>query len=428
MERSLPPKFQDQISQVHEAGKLVPFLRLLTWFGVGGEVFKTAVIEIDGIRQQLDALVELTVSFQDTFLELGWLFSESTNVETAKKALHVHQNGKASEAETLLAADFEGERLDYVIMRMCNLEVFLERKEQLVEAADLTREGRFLAATPLLLIVADGVGSDEFGKSVFAEEVDLEELNSFAGQPDALPELIRNICKTRRKTSSDCLEFPYRHGIIHGRDLGYGNRLVNAKCWSLLGNIADVIEARKAAKSLESVPESSLRDVLKSYAQTNKLQKRISDWVKRPVVDKPVHVSAESMSSLNESEPEATLAGFFEAWKAGNYGRMAQMTMYPDQASINSRAGEIRKLMQGLTLVDAVITRIEDFASALTEITADLTFCLEGQEFVNDFVFRMICQDGKGGAAVRGYDGAQWLIRPEYQYRYWAEQRGHAKD
>ena len=344
MERSVPPKFQDQIIQAHEAGKLVPFLRLLTWFGMGGEEFKTAVTEIDGIREQLRALVELTVSFQDTFLELGWLFSESTNVETARKALHAYQKGNPSEAESLLATDFEGEGLDYVVMRMCHLEVFMERKEQLVEAADLTREGRYLAATPLLLIVADGVGSDAFGKSVFAEGVDLEELNSFAGRPDALPELIRNICMTRRKTSSERLEFPFRNGIIHGRDLGYGNRLVNAKCWSLLANIADVIEARNAAEALKPEPEPSFRDIFETLARTDELKQRTHEWVRRPVIDKPIHVSEESMSSIDYEEPERALTEFLQAWKVRNYGRMAQKTLYFDQESTKRHAGEIRRL------------------------------------------------------------------------------------
>ena len=108
----------------------------------------------------------------------------------------------------------------------------------------MTREGRYLAATPLLLIIADGVGTDAFGKSIFAKDVNLEELNSFAGQPDALPELSRNICVVQRKTSSSDTGFPYRNGIIHGRDFGYGNRLVNAKCWSLLGNVDSLVKTR----------------------------------------------------------------------------------------------------------------------------------------------------------------------------------------
>ena len=102
--------------------------------------------------------------------------------------------GNSDEAEILLASDFGGDRLNSAIMQMCQLDEFRERRAQLGEASALTREGRYPAATPLLLIIADGVGTDAFGKSIFAKDVNLEELNSFASQPDALPELIRKIC------------------------------------------------------------------------------------------------------------------------------------------------------------------------------------------------------------------------------------------
>ena len=117
---SFPPKIQELINQAHGTGKLIPFLSLLSRFGVGGTVISTVASEIADAREQVDALVQLTISFQGAFLELGWLFSESTNVETAKKALQAHQEGISSEAETLLATDYEGERLDFVVMRLCN--------------------------------------------------------------------------------------------------------------------------------------------------------------------------------------------------------------------------------------------------------------------------------------------------------------------
>ena len=427
MESSFPPKYQKLIREVRDTGKLVPFLALLSKFGIGGEEISAVVKGIESIKDQVDDLVEFTVSFQDAFSEQGWLFSESTNVETARKALHAYQNGNPSKAESLLATDFEGEGLDYLVVRMCHLEVFMERKEQLVESADLTREGRYLAATPLLLIVADGVGSDAFGKSVFAEGVDLEELNSLAGRPDALPELICNICTTRRKTSSERLEFPFRNGIIHGRDLGYGNRLVNAKCWSLLANIADVIEARNAEDSLKPEPEPSLRDIFETLARTDELKQRTHEWVRRPVIDKPIVVSEESKSSMDD-EPERALAEFLQAWKVKNYGRMAQMTLFFDELSIKKHAGEIRRLLEEVTLVGAVIARIEDEAPAVTEIAVDLTFRSDCKEFVNEYVFRMICQDGKGGAAVRGHLEAQWLILKGFQYQGWSETRSPATE
>ena len=32
-------------------------------------------------------------------------------------------------------------------------------------------------------------------------------------------------------TRAEEIQIPYRHGIVHGMDLGYNNKYVAAKCW-----------------------------------------------------------------------------------------------------------------------------------------------------------------------------------------------------
>ena len=321
---SLPPAFQEQIDEVRSFGRLVPFLRLISWFGIGGDLLKNLDREFKDVEAQVDSLVRLVGSFHNAFSELGWLFSDSTSVETAEKALEAHMKGNSDEAEILLASDFDGDRLNFATMQMCQLDEFSKRRAQLGEASALTREGRYLAATPLLLVIADGVGTDAFGKSIFAKGVNLEELNSFAGQPDALPELIRKMCRVQRKTSSSDNGFPYRNGIIHGRDLGYGNRLVNAKCWSLLGNIADVIRARRAGQALKTESKPSLREALASHAHTKRVNQRINEWVRRPVIEERVRISAKAASPMGTGEPESAVVDLIQAlegWQLWPHGR-----------------------------------------------------------------------------------------------------------
>ena len=38
----------------------------------------------------------------------------------------------------------------------------------------------------------------------------------------------------RKKTTTEALSLPYRNGILHGRDLGYDNKMVAAKSWAAL--------------------------------------------------------------------------------------------------------------------------------------------------------------------------------------------------
>lgn len=39
--------------------------------------------------------------------------------------------------------------------------------------------------------------------------------------------------RSRNKTTTEDLTLPLRHGILHGRDLGYSNQMVAAKCWAV---------------------------------------------------------------------------------------------------------------------------------------------------------------------------------------------------
>ena len=418
-DRELPPTIQDQVNQVRGFGKLASLLRLLTRFGVGGERLKNIVDSVKDIEQQMDALVEMTNAFHTAFSEQGWLWSESTNVEIAKAALEAHESGDLSEAEEILASEFEGDHLDFVITRMCQLQPFSLRREQLEEALALTCEDRYIASVPLLLIVADGVVTDEFGKSFFADGVDLEEINSFAGQPDALPKLISEICRTRRRTSRDSLDFPYRNGIIHGRDLGYNNHIVNAKCWSLLRNLADLIRARRSEDNRQLEPQPSIREVLADHGRIQDFRRRIEEWSPRPENNRHIQISPEMLASMVEGEPETDLARFLIAWKAGNYGRMAEATVDDESRSINGRAGAIRELMRGSKLDDAAITRVNDIAAAVTEASVDLTLRSGKHSYYRQFEFRMICHRASGETGIHGEGNTYWRLFPNYQYKYW---------
>jgi len=410
-----------QLNQVRSLKQISPILTVLDRLGIGGGKLKSVASQIEETEEKMNELVHLPNSFNDVFLDSGWLISESTSVTTAQKALELHGIGRPFEAEALLAADYAGNRLDIMVRQWCHLKEFENRWDHLHEACALTHEGRYLAAIPLLLIIADGVGTDAFEKSIFAEGVNLEEINSFAGQPDALPRLVKNMCRVRRKTNSEDLHFPYRNGIIHGRDLGYNNQLVNAKCWSFLGNIADVISVRNKDQASEPESEPSFREVLKKVVQNSTFRQRMDKWEKRPVIEERICVSSDERFSITANEPEAALGVFLLAWKAKNYGRMAQMTLYNQELPINRRAGEIREFMQEVALMNAAIIRVEDKAPAATEVAAELIFRDRDQDYTKVFAFNMLCCDSAGKTAIHGDDNAQWRVNRNYLSEYWGK-------
>src|SRR3954454_2591156 len=67
-----------------------------------------------------------------------------------------------------------------------------------------------------------------------SERADLTAWDSVEGHPTALPALKNVMCTPRQKRRTESLRVPHRHGILHGRDLGFANQLVAAKCWGAL--------------------------------------------------------------------------------------------------------------------------------------------------------------------------------------------------
>lgn len=411
----LPPAFQKQADQMRALGALSPFLRVLETFGVGGQAVKDFRTELDNLTGQAADLFAVPAKFADLFADRGWLLSETSSLEHATRAIAAAEGGDIDQAEDILAGAFEGDRLAHVGMILRHTTGFRERVDLIQEAILLTNAERYISAVPLLLMAADGAGQDYFGKAIFSEGVDLTELNALAGHKDALPKLIRAMCKTRKKTTTETITFPYRNGIMHGRDLGYGNRLVTSKCWSVLTNIADVIRARETAKTFKPEPEPTLMESLASYNKTKEWGAQVQQWKARPVEDMRVDALTCDESQFADGEPERVLLQFLRAWAANNYGEMGRLTLYYDNRSIGKRAGEIRRDMEGFELTGATILRIRDTAAAGTDIDAELTYRVRGKEGRDNFTFRVLCVADGGDVRIRTDNDARWEVFPRYQ-------------
>ena len=93
--------------------------------------------------------------------------------------------------------------------------------------------------------------------------------DSISAHPKGLVKLKEVFGKTRMMTRSDEIRIPFRHGIVHGMDLGYNNKYVAAKCWATLFAVRDWIikAARDELKPPELKPkvEKTLWESIESY-------------------------------------------------------------------------------------------------------------------------------------------------------------------
>lgn len=410
----LPPEYKKLIEQAEALNNLGKVVGFFARFGVGGKKAKSFAKKIEELNKQQRNLLSVMTRFNEVFQPLGWIMSESRNIDTAKAALDLADAGNAHEAEALLAADFEGENLDFLTKRFWGVKVLRQRENLISEAVALCHEKRYLAAVPLILIIADGAGQDYFGKAIFSEGTDLTELNAIAGHESGLLQMTREFAKTRRKFNDQEITIPYRNGIIHGRDVNYGNRLVAAKAWAYLSCVADVIRAREDALAKPPEPEPTLRESVQKYKETKAQKKLIEEWKPRPLIMSNWQLSSQT-DIFDPESPEANLAAFLKAWQSKNFGMMGEKTVYFDNRPVKKRAGKIREDMKDFILNDAKIVKIKDDAAAVTEIDCELTFHMHQETLIEPYTFRMIYGDDHSSPLLRGHKNGSWKVIPNYQ-------------
>jgi hypothetical protein len=243
------------------------------------------------------------------------------------------------------------------------------------------KAGRYYACIPIILMMIDGVVNDIENRGFFAEGTDLTAWDSIAAHSSGLREIAKLLNKNRIKTTSEKITMPYRHGILHGRDLNYANKTVAAKLWAVLLAIRDWAGALKEGKKnpppekpeptfMENI--NSILDTLEKHNENKKrhdeLNQKMKKWKPRkiePVTDSPESGCAEDYLPYS---PEREVVIFVENWAKENYGRMAgQIMQYGGlHTPINKLAGQIRKVFEDKRLINYRIAHIYDLAPAIS--------------------------------------------------------------
>jgi|GEM_PF-5508124 len=211
---------------------LKPFLRLV---GVDTSSIEDALERVDELAEQIDEMGMIPDRFNDLFGPRGWIIYELMNLEVAKDAIEKAEAGDLEGAEDVLLDYFNVDTVKWQLRTMYAVEAFRPRMD-LAEKALLDYEkGRYHACTPVVLAQIDGLVSElhDEQRGFFSDAADLEAWDSLAAHSKGLNQLSAIFRKGRRKTTTEPIDIPYRHGIMHGRDLGYDNKIVACKTWQL---------------------------------------------------------------------------------------------------------------------------------------------------------------------------------------------------
>lgn len=381
-------------------------------FGIKNEEMAQYLEQVSGLSQKTLEIVHLPDRFNHHFGDRGWIAHESLNVCLAKQAISLADAGKLDEAEQLLINYYDEGTLNFIIQRCKQSDAFRARWElaQAVKADYL--ESRFYSAVPLILILIDGFVNDIEQTGFFAEKTDLTAWDSIAAHSSGLTKLAETFNRSRKKTTTESLSLPYRHGILHGRDLGYANKMVAAKAWAALAAIADWASDLRAGKK-QPEPQAappSLDELLRKLQEIEQCKKNTTAWKPREISVGATIPESGAPTDYAVGSPEQALACLFCYWKAKNYGKMALLLCDFSWLASIKRAGEVRENFGLVEFNGFKILGVKDDATAVTIIRVVVNYSKHGKQKEIEISLRLFYQNENG--EPRGYpsEKASWVI------------------
>jgi hypothetical protein len=223
-------------------------------------------------HSQYDELIQLPSEVAVNLAPLGWIAFGTAPAEEYREASRLAARGEGEAAEALLTKTWnDDDRLSWAITRIKSLysgnesirAIGHQRWKQLAEALENHRHERYASAICIVLPQIDGIVHDLTGqaaKSFFASGAKAKHLHddeTIAGHPDGLAVLARLFNKDRRSTTVE--GELRRHGILHGRELGYDTLRNSTKVFVALLSVIEWAQPLAVAKAKVLIREEEER-------------------------------------------------------------------------------------------------------------------------------------------------------------------------
>ena len=413
-------KARSEAKNLNALKSAMPVLRWpMKLIGVDVDQIDKVMKDTEGMGASVEEITTIPDRFNDHFAAIGWIVYEEMDLQAAKTALEKADSGDIEGAEACLVEYYNPETVQQKLCRMKDIEEFRPRMPLAQKALADYREERYHACVPVVLALIDGMVNELHlkarGKKLgfSAEAVNLEAWDSVSAHSKGLGQMVRVLMKGRNTTTTQQISIPYRHGIMHGMDLGYDNRIVAAKTWATLFALRDwAIKAEKGAIEPPS-PEKPvvLSDLIHQIQKNQEDQQLLREWKPRNIkLGQDIPVSGKS-ENYEAGSPEKSLAEFLGYWQDRNYGFMAKNSL----ASISGSKGpanprDLNLAYSKRNLKAFEFVGIKDQAAAITVITTKLIYEDCGQEMEKSFEFRLINLDSRWKASVRGQPDSSWFI------------------
>ncbi|MBL1411507.1 hypothetical protein [Sphingobacterium faecale] len=386
--------------------------------------FEKALEPFVDLKKEFEIISKAPDRFNHHFAKRGWIAHESMNESLLFSCIELAEKGQIAEAEQKLIEYYSSDKMKWLKHQFKGLEVFRKRFSLINLAYDDTIAERYHACIPVLLMIIDG-GVNDIDKitGFFAERTDVTAWDSIAAHSTGLATLKDIFNDTRAKTTEEVITMPYRHGILHGRDINYANKTVAAKCWAALFAVSDWARAVRDGKKVapEPAPEltveetlAQLHDSVKKYEQQKERrtfeQKLLELWKARIITIGLDIPEKGHHTDYKDYTPEQEAVRFIEYWSSNNYGAIAkqihQFSKY--NFKLSSEAGKVRKVFENKIILDYKIVQVKDTSASISEVILEVSFEHNDEQYAREITLRLIYQDKDGGMLINGETGGQW--------------------
>jgi hypothetical protein len=389
------------------------------------KILKVDVSKINNVLERAKQLephllemAYLPDKFNDVFAELGWIMYEMLEVDIAKRAIELANTGNIELAETELANYYTPEKIKLNLLTLHGVEAFHPRIELANKALTDYAEERYHACVPVVLALLDGMVNEIHGKQkglrrgFSSDASDLEAWDSIAAHSKGLNQLKSIFNTGRYSTISEQITIPYRNGILHGMDLGYGNKIVAAKTWAAL------FAAREWALKAEAglleaqpeVPEKTWTQLLKDIVELDKTKKAIDQFSPTEhVYDDGVIISDNNEFGIDT--PEYVVAQFLLLWKKNNYGKMGGLvSIYMNGKNPKGFPSKIRTIYRDKSFLEFKITSVIKKSLAIILVVGTVKYTEHNNLVSQKSVISVLEETTDGNISVRQDDITVWRI------------------
>lgn len=413
-------KMREEMKAFKMVKRTLPFASpILKIFGVDTKQMKEAFADLDKIEGQFLDLSEFPDQFNDVFSSRGWIVYDFLNLDIAKEALKIAKTD-IDAAEQFLVDYYTPENVQSLLRMMQGVEAFRPRME-LAELAFVDyKEERYHACVPVILALMDGLVNalnKTQSLAMSADDSDLRAWDSITAHEKGLNALKEVLFKTRKTTRTEQITIPYRHGILHGMDLGYANKTVAAKTWAALFAVRDWAAKveRKELTEPPPKPETTWGELFQHIKEHNdwkvSFERQLENWKPRSIeVGKDIPETGE-IEDFQEGTPERKLVEFLFYWQKKNYGRMADFIHSYLQAPEKKMAGRMRQVYGSHLLKSFKLLEIIDEAPSISEIRVLLNFENDENCIEKEVKFRLVINRGLDDKPLmRDMPNATWGI------------------